>query len=60
MKVEFNRITPNNFCVGDVLLGNDSNQFEIVEAEKGVATLRKLSPDETNKPECTDGTVTIS
>lgn len=60
MQVEFNQIEPRNFRIGDVLLGNDGSQYAIVDAEKQMATLRKLRDEERNKPQYTDGRVFIA
>jgi hypothetical protein len=58
-QVSYNQITPSNFRCGDVIGGNDGNQYEITDAEKGKAILRQLSADECVKAEYLHGKVTL-
>lgn len=60
MQVKHEQISPVNFRVGNVLSGSDEEQYEVVDiGMTGIAELRKLEPDERNKPEFTQGRVIL-
>jgi len=60
MQVKHKQISPVNFRVGNVLSGSDEEQYEVVDiGMTGITELRKLEPDERNKPEFTQGKVTF-
>lgn len=49
MQVKYKAISPSNWKVGDVISDDKNNQYEITDAEEGMATLRILEQDERNK-----------
>lgn len=59
VQVSFSQIQPSNFRCGYVVEGIDGEQYQILDAEGGIATLRPLSPDERNKAEYMQGRVSI-
>lgn len=63
IKVSFSKISPRNFRCGQILEGNDSEQYivvDVTEDDTEIATLRIVDNDERVKPEFLDGRVQIT
>lgn len=59
MKVKYSQIKPTNWKCGEIVVDSNNNQYVIEDAGEGEASLRKLEPDERNKPDFITGSVSL-
>jgi hypothetical protein len=66
LSVDFDQITPSDFCCGNILSGSDGEQYIVVDVfppdsdVSGYAFLDRLDENERIEPEYVDGQVNLS